>query len=99
MPAMGFELTLFQASAFSLGLNLAAYMAEAIRGGIISIDPGQFEASKVLGFTHIQTMTRIILPQTIRVILPAVGNLFISMIKDTSLVSAISLAEIIRQAQ
>lgn len=99
MPGIGLELSPFAAGALSLSLNLAAYMAEAIRGGIISIDTGQFEASKALGFTYVQTMTKIILPQTIRVILPAVGNLSVSMLKDTSLVSAISLAELMRQAQ
>lgn len=89
----------FQAAVLGLSLNCAAYMAEIIRGGIISIDKGQFEASKALGFTYFQTMIKIILPQTIRVIIPSVGNEFITMLKDTSLVSTIAMVELMRTAQ
>jgi polar amino acid transport system permease protein len=73
-------------------------MAEIIRGGIISIDKGQFEASKALGFTYFQTMNKIVLPQTFRVIIPPVGNEFIAMLKDTSLVSTIAMVELMRSA-
>jgi polar amino acid transport system permease protein len=89
----------FTAAVLGLSLNCAAYMAEIIRGGIISIDKGQFEASKALGFTYFQTMTKIVLPQTIRVIIPPVGNEFITMLKDTSLVSTIAMVELLRSAQ
>ncbi|MDP4179248.1 MAG: amino acid ABC transporter permease [Bacillota bacterium] len=92
------EMKQFPAAVLALTLNCAAYMAEIIRGGIISIEKGQFEASKALGFTYIQTMGKIVLPQTFRVIMPPVGNEFIAMIKDTSLVSSIALTELLRTA-
>jgi polar amino acid transport system permease protein len=100
LPTFSEKLVLepFTAAVFGLSLNCAAYMAEIIRGGIISIDKGQFEAAKALGFTYFQTMKKIILPQTIRVIIPSVGNEFITMLKDTSLVSSIALVELTRSA-
>lgn len=100
LPAISQSLVLepFTAAVIGLSLNCAAYMAEIIRGGIISIDKGQFEAAKALGFTYVQTMTKIILPQTIRVIMPSVGNEFITMLKDTSLVSTIAMVELMRTA-
>lgn len=98
LPSMGITLNAFTAAVIGLSLNCGAYMAEIIRGGILSIDKGQFEASKALGYTYFQTMVKIVLPQTIRVILPPVGNEFISMIKDTSLVSTIAMAELMRTA-
>lgn len=100
LPAISENLVLspFTAAVLGLSLNCAAYMAEIIRGGIISIEKGQFEASKALGFTYFQTMVKIILPQTIRVIIPSVGNEFITMLKDTSLVSTIAMVELMRSA-
>ncbi|HBM79983.1 MAG: amino acid ABC transporter permease [Clostridiales bacterium] len=98
LPSMGVTLNAFSAAIIGLSLNCAAYMAEIIRGGILSIDKGQFEASKALGYTYFQTMAKIILPQTIRIIIPPVGNEFISMIKDTSLVSTIAMVELMRTA-
>lgn len=98
MPMIGVSLSPFSAAVIGLSLNCGAYMAEIIRGGIISIDKGQFEASKALGFTYFQTMRKIVLPQTFRVIIPPVGNEFISMLKDTSLVSTIAMVELMRSA-
>lgn len=98
LPTIGITMSAFLAAVIGLSLNCGAYMAEIIRGGIISIDNGQFEASKALGFTYFQTMMKIILPQTIRVIMPPVGNEFISMLKDTSLVSTIAMVELMRTA-
>lgn len=98
-PAVNIELSAFQAAVIGLSLNAGAYMAEIIRGGILAVDKGQFEASKALGFTYAQTMKQIILPQAFRVVIPPVGNQFISMIKDTSLVSSLTLAELLRNAQ
>lgn len=98
LPLMGITLTPFTAAVIGLSLNCGAYMAEIIRGGIISIDKGQFEASKALGFTYFQTMSKIILPQTLRIIIPPVGNEFITMLKDTSLVSTIAMSELMRSA-
>lgn len=99
LPFIGIELTPFTAAIIGLGLNCGAYMAEIIRGGIQSIDKGQFEAAKALGFSYCQTMTKIILPQTFKVIIPPVGNEFISILKDTSLVSTIAMVELMRSAQ
>ena len=96
---MGVELTPFSAAAIGLSLNCGAYMAEIIRGGIQSIDKGQFEAAKALGFTYADTMKKIILPQTFKVIIPPVGNEFIALLKDTSLVSTIAMVELMRSAQ
>ncbi|WMJ82444.1 amino acid ABC transporter permease [Clostridium sp. MB40-C1] len=99
LPFVGVELEPMQAAIIGLSLNSGAYMAEIIRGGILSIDKGQFEACKALGFTYMQTMKRIILPQTFKNIIPAVGNEFITMLKDTSLVSVIAMTELMRTAQ
>ena len=96
LPGMGITMSAFTAAVLGLSLNCGAYMAEIIRGGILAIDKGQFEASKALGFTYFQTMIKIILPQTFRVIIPPVGNEFIAMLKDTSLVSSIAMTELMR---
>jgi polar amino acid transport system permease protein len=98
LPTMGITFTAFTAAVIGLSLNCGAYMAEIIRGGILAIDKGQFEASKALGYTYFQTMVKIVLPQAIRIILPPVGNEFIAMIKDTSLVSTIAMSELMRTA-
>jgi len=77
-----------------VSINTGAYMAEIVRGGIESIDKGQFEAAHSIGMTHGQTMTNIILPQAIRNILPATGNEFVINIKDTSVLNVISVSEL-----
>ncbi|MFA9399229.1 MAG: amino acid ABC transporter permease [Clostridiaceae bacterium] len=92
-------LTPTQGALIALSLNSGAYMAEIIRGGILAVDKGQFEASKALGFTYLQTMRKVILPQTFKMILPAFSNEFITLLKDTSLVSTIAMVEIMRTAQ
>ncbi|WP_052462441.1 amino acid ABC transporter permease [Nigerium massiliense] len=79
-------------AALGLGLSEAAYMAEIARSGIISVDRGQTEAAQALGMSRSQAMTRIVLPQAMRVIVPPTGNETIAMFKDTSLLSAIPLA-------
>lgn len=99
LPSFGIDLTPTAGALIALSLNSAAYMAEIIRGGIIAIDIGQFEASKALGFSYIETMGKIILPQAFRVIIPPVGNEFITMLKDTALVSTIAMSELMRTAQ
>ncbi|HEX7492174.1 MAG TPA: amino acid ABC transporter permease [Candidatus Limnocylindrales bacterium] len=77
-----------------LGVNEGAYMAEIVRAGIISVDPGQTEAAKSLGMTYGQTMRRIVLPQAARVIIPPLGNEFNNMLKTTSLLSILSIFEL-----
>ena len=76
-----------------VSINTGAYMAESVRGGIISIDPGQTEGAKAIGMTHVQTMTSVILPQAIRNIMPQIGNNFIINVKDTSVMFIISFTE------
>lgn len=87
------------AAALGLLLNEAAYMAEIVRAGILSVDPGQNEASSALGMSRMQTMHRIVLPQAMRVIVPPTGNETISMLKNTSLVAAVPYAELTWTAQ
>ncbi|MFD0682994.1 amino acid ABC transporter permease [Actinomadura fibrosa] len=89
------------AMAASLGLilNEAAYMAEIVRAGILSVDEGQQEAASALGMSRLQTMRRIVLPQAMRVIVPPTGNEAISMLKNTSLVAAVPYAELTFTAQ
>jgi polar amino acid transport system permease protein len=89
----------FTAAILGLGLNEGAYMAEIVRAGIISVDPGQADAAQSLGMTRLQTMRRIVLPQAMRVIIPPTGNETISMLKTTSLASVIAVAELLYAAQ
>ena len=81
------------ASILIVSINTGAYMAESVRGGIISIDPGQTEGAKAIGMTHWQTMMNVILPQAIRNIMPQIGNNFIINIKDTSVMFIIGFME------
>ncbi len=77
-----------------VSINTGAYMAEIIRGGIISIDKGQTEAAHAIGMTHWQTMTGVVLPQAIRNIMPSIGNEFVVNIKDSSVLNVISVSEL-----
>ena len=76
-----------------VSINTGAYMAESVRGGIISIDPGQTEGAKAIGMTHVQTMTSVILPQAFRNIMPQIGNNFIINVKDTSVMFIIGFPD------
>lgn len=89
----------FSASLLGLGLNEAAYMAEIVRGGILSVDAGQLEAAAALGMSRTKTLRRIILPQAMRVIIPPTGNETIAMLKTTSLVVVIGYFELMTSAQ
>ena len=91
--------TPFAVAILGLGLNEAAYMAEIVRGGIVGIDRGQSEAAKALGMTHLQTLRRVVLPQAMKLIVPPTGNQTILMLKTTSLVSVLSLADLLYSAQ
>ena len=88
---------LWLAAIIVVSINTGAYMAETVRGGIISIDPGQTEGAKAIGMTHVQTMTSVILPQAIRNILPQIGNNFIINIKDTSVMFIIGFRGVLRR--
>ena len=78
----------------SFGLNSSAYIAEIVRSGIMSVDPGQVEAGRSIGFTHAQTMWHFILPQAVKNILPALGNEFIVLVKETSIAGYIGVEEL-----
>ncbi len=92
-------ITVFLAAVLGLALNEAAYMAEIVRAGILSIDQGQTEAAQSLGMSGILTMRRIVLPQAMRVIIPPTGNETISMLKNTALVSVIAYTDLLYAAQ
>jgi polar amino acid transport system permease protein len=89
----------FTACLLGLGLNEAAYMAEIVRGGLVSVDQGQTEAAGALGMSRTQTLRRIVLPQAMRVIIPPTGNETISMLKTTSLVVVIGYFELLTSVQ
>lgn len=82
-----------------LALNEAAYMAEIVRGGLLSIDPGQLDTARAFGMTHTRALRRIVIPQAMRAIVPPTGNQLISMIKATSLVSVIAMADLLYSVQ
>ena len=84
---------IWAAAILIVSINTGAYMAESVRGGIMSIDPGQTEGAKAIGMTHVQTMTSVILPQAIRNIIPQIGNNFIINVKDTSVMFIVSFTE------
>lgn len=92
-------ITPFAVAILGLGLNEGAYMAEIVRGGIVGVDRGQSEAAKALGMTHLQTLRRIVLPQAMKLIIPPTGNQTILMLKTTSLVSVLALADLLYSAQ
>ncbi|WP_159704153.1 amino acid ABC transporter permease [Arthrobacter sp. 18067] len=87
------------AALLGLSLNEAAYMAEIIRGGIGSVDKGQYDAARALGMSGGKLMNRVILPQAMRVVLPPTGNQVISMLKGTSLVSVLAISDLLYSAQ
>ena len=83
----------------TLGINSGAYVAEIIRGGLMSLDPGQMEAGRSLGLSYIDTMRYIVIPQAFKAILPSLGNEFIVLLKDTSLINVIGGKELVYAAQ
>ena len=95
----GYSWGRFTAVIIAFTVNYAAYFAEIYRGGIMSIDRGQYEAGKVLGFTKAYTFFHVILPQVIKRILPSLGNEVITLVKDTALAQVIGVGELFRVAQ
>ena len=91
---LGIDIDRFLAASIVISLNTGAYMAEYVRGGIVSIDKGQFEAAQAIGMNHLQTMVHIVIPQVARNILPATGNQLVMNIKDSSVLSVISVVEL-----
>lgn len=100
LPVIGKYLVFerFTAAVIGFTLNYAAYFAEIFRGGLLGVDKGQAEAAKVLGLSRWQTTTQVILPQMIRVALPSVTNEAVTLVKDTSLLYAVAVPEIIHYA-
>lgn len=96
LPIIGVTFDRFTAVLIAFVLNYAAYFGEIFRGGIESIDKGQYDGAKVLGFTPMKIFTKIILPQVIKIILPSVTNEVITLVKDTSLVYVVGLGELLR---
>lgn len=92
--AWGVNMPAFQAAILIISLNTGSYMAETVRGGINSIDPGQVEGAEALGMGYVTLMYHIILPQTFKVIAPQLGNTFVANIKDTSVLNVISVTEL-----
>lgn len=99
LPQLGLNLPPIAAAIATLGLHYGAYLAEVFRGGLVAVDPGQWEAATVLNFRRGQMLRYIVLPQAIRVALPGIGNYANSMVKDTSLASVVTVAELLRQGQ
>ncbi len=99
LMAFGIDMNRTFAAVFIVSINTGAYLTEIVRGGIISIDKGQFEAAQAIGMTHSKTMLNIILPQVMRNILPALGNEFVINIKDTSVLNVISVTELFFQTK
>lgn len=95
----GFNMPRMAAAILVISINTGAYMAEIVRGGIISIDRGQTEAAHSIGLTHWQTMVYVVLPQAIRNIMPSIGNEFIINIKDSSVLNVISVTELFFMAK
>lgn len=89
----------FMASVIAFVLNYAAYFAEIFRGGIIGVNKGQYEASKALGLTGIQTMRYVVVPQMLRTVIPPIANETIVLVKDTALASSIALIDLLKAAQ
>lgn len=99
LPDIGIALEPTSAGILTLTLNAGAYLSESMRGAILGIGPGQWAASHSLGLTHIQTLRYIVCPQALRLAVPSLGNTLISLIKDTSLVSVITVTELLRSTQ
>ncbi|ADL11822.1 ectoine/hydroxyectoine ABC transporter permease subunit EhuC [Acetohalobium arabaticum] len=99
LPSLGINLTPYIAAVLGLGLNSGAYVGEIVRGGIESIDKGQMEAARSVGMSYAQSMRYIILPQAFKSIVPALGNEFIALLKDSSLVSVIAVKDLTRQGR
>jgi polar amino acid transport system permease protein len=99
LPEFGVQLSAFQAGVIGLGIAYSAYQAENFRAGIEAVDPGQWEAAQAIGMRMPLIMRRVILPQAFRIALPPYGNTLVMMLKDSSLVSTITVAEMTRAGQ
>jgi len=94
LPETGINISLFWGAILAIGLNSSAYVCHIIRSGILSVDQGQIEAARVLGMSNFQITRFIILPQAFQVVLPALGNEFVTLVKDSSLASTVGVVEL-----
>jgi His/Glu/Gln/Arg/opine family amino acid ABC transporter permease subunit len=99
LPQYDIRLEAFTAGVIGLSINYSAYLAEVFRAGILAIDKGQWEAGCSIGLSRAGLLRYVIVPQAARIVLPPIGNYFISMLKDSALVSTISIVELMRAAQ
>lgn len=99
LPSLGLVIDPFPSAVIAFSLNVGGYAAEAIRGSILAIPRGQWEAASTIGLGYVLTLRRVILPQALRVAVPSLSNTFISLVKDTSLASSIMVTELLRRAQ
>jgi polar amino acid transport system permease protein len=99
LPQLGLKLSVLESALLGLILNEAAYLAEIIRGGILGVSAGQSSAARALGLNSAQTMMYVVLPQAIRIIIPALGNSVNGLLKTTSVTSVISMEELLRRTQ
>ncbi|MEC0230256.1 amino acid ABC transporter permease [Paenibacillus alba] len=99
LPDFGITFGPLTAAYISLSINIGAYLSETFRGAILAVNKGQTEAALSLGLSQWQTMVKVILPQAARVAIPPMGNTFIGMLKETSLVSVVTVTELLRSAQ
>lgn len=97
LPEIGISLPAFWTAIIAIGLNSSAYISQIIRSGIGSVSKGQIEAGRVLGLSNVAITRYIVLPQALRMVLPALGNEFITLIKDSSLASTIGVAELSKE--
>lgn len=98
-PSVGVDISSVSEAVLVFGLNSAAYVSEIIRGGILSVDIGQTEAGRALGLNYGKTMTKIVLPQAIKNVIPTLGNEFIALLKETSVVSFIAVVDVTKAFQ
>ena len=96
LPSIGITLGPIVSGIVALSLNSGAYLAESFRGAVESVPKGQYEAGYTIGLNYVQIMRRIVIPQSIRTAIPTIGNTFIGLLKDTSLVSVITVTELLR---
>lgn len=99
LPVIGIQFTALQAALIGFTINSAAYIAEVFRSSLASVDKGQWESSKALGMTYWQTMRRVILPQSVRIAVPPLSNVYLDLIKASSLAAMITVPEIFQKAR
>jgi polar amino acid transport system permease protein len=99
LPQFGISFSVLESAILALGLNEGAYLAEIIRSGISSVPRGQVEAAKAIGMPYLTTMRYVVLPQAFRITIPPIGNEFNGLLKSTSLVSVISMQELLRTTE